>query len=58
MLASIPVATPPSTTTEVPVNLPVPVDAATAKLAWKEGVALFDDGQYAAASDKLKLAAA
>jgi Flp pilus assembly protein TadD len=35
-----------------------PVDAATAKAAWKDGVSLFENGDYTAASDKLKTAAA
>ncbi len=33
-----------------------PVDAAAAKAAWKEGVALFDNGDYQTASGKLKTA--
>jgi len=49
-------------TSPVPAALPettlVPVDAATAKSAWKDGVALFEGRDYAAASDKLKIAVA
>ncbi len=51
-----------SPTQLVPTTLPEPnlepVDAATAKAAWRDGVALFDNGDYAAASDKLKTAVA
>jgi len=35
-----------------------PVDAATATAAWKDGVASFDGNDYAAASEKLKIAVA
>jgi Flp pilus assembly protein TadD len=41
-----------------PAPTPAPVDAATAKAAWRDGVTLFGNGDYAAASDKLKTAVA
>ena len=46
----------------VPTAVPEPalahVDAATAAAAWREGVVLFGNGDYTAASDKLKTAVA
>lgn len=48
----------PSASIALPQPTQEPVDAATAKAAWKEGVALFDNGDYRAASDKLKTAVA
>ena len=43
-----------------PVALPAttPVDVRTAKAAWKEGVVRFDHGEFAAASEQLKIAVA
>jgi Flp pilus assembly protein TadD len=48
----------PSVSTELPVTTFAQVDPVMAKTAWKEGVALFDNGDYQAASDKLKTAVA
>jgi len=56
--ASLTVATDPPPSTDLPVAIPVPVDAATAKTAWKEGVALFDAGDYEQASVRMKTAVA
>jgi Flp pilus assembly protein TadD len=42
----------------LPEPMPVSVDPATAKAAWTDGVTLFDGGDYAAASEKLKTAVA
>lgn len=54
-LAASPV---PPVPTTVPEPTLTPVDAATAKAAWKDGVACFESGDYATASDKLKIAVA
>ena len=43
---------------ELPVTETAPVDVQTAKAAWKEGVARFDHGEFAAASEQLKIAVA
>ncbi len=43
---------------ELPVAAPTPIDPAMAKTAWKDGVALFGNGDYQAASDQLKTAVA
>ena len=56
--ASLAAATTPPSTGVSAETLQTPVDPATAKAAWREGVALFDDGDYAAASDRLKTAVA
>jgi len=48
----------PSVSADLSVPTPAPVDPAMAKTAWKDGVALFDNGDYPAASDKLKIAVA
>jgi Flp pilus assembly protein TadD len=39
-----------------PVVTPTPVDPLLAKAAWKDGVVLFDSGDYLGAADKLNLA--
>lgn len=46
----------PSVPADLPVAALAPVDPAMAKTAWKDGVALFDKGDYTGASDKLKTA--
>jgi Flp pilus assembly protein TadD len=43
---------------EPPVSAPEWVDPLLAKAAWKDGVVLFDSGDYAAASEKLRIAVA
>jgi Flp pilus assembly protein TadD len=48
----------PTVSTPLPEPTLTPVDAATAKLAWKDGVSLFENGDYAGAADKLKTAVA
>jgi Flp pilus assembly protein TadD len=48
----------PAVATSLPEPTLQPVDAVTAKTAWKEGVALFERGDYQAASDSLKTAVA
>jgi Flp pilus assembly protein TadD len=48
----------PSVSADLPMAAPTPVDPAMAKTAWKDGVALFDNGDYQAASEKLKTAVA
>lgn len=48
----------PVVATATPVSAPAPVDPLLAKAAWKDGVVLFDNGDYLAAADKLKLAVA
>jgi Flp pilus assembly protein TadD len=60
--SAVPASLATPTVSPVPTNVPEstlePVDAATAKAAWQDGVALFGNGDYAAASDKLKTAVA
>jgi Flp pilus assembly protein TadD len=48
----------PPVPTPVPEPTLTPVDAATGKAAWKDGVACFESGDYVAAADKLKIAVA
>src|SRR5262245_63384773 len=57
--ASIPASAPVTAgvDTEIPAQLPVPpVDAATAKSAWNEGVVAFEAGGFAEAARKLEVA--
>jgi Flp pilus assembly protein TadD len=43
---------------EPPVTATMPVDVQTAKAAWKDGVAQFENGEFASASERLKVAVA
>jgi Flp pilus assembly protein TadD len=56
MTASLTTATAPPVSSGLLESTLEPVDPATAKAAWKDGVALFEGGDYAAASVKLKVA--
>jgi tetratricopeptide (TPR) repeat protein len=58
MQASLAASSAPPVPTAVPEPTLAPVDAATARAAWREGVALYGNGDYTAASDKLKTAVA
>ena len=51
-------STEPSLSSDLPVTTFTPVDHVAAKAAWKAGVDLFDNGDYQAASDRLKTAVA
>lgn len=55
--ATLPAATP-AALPALPEAAPAPVDAATAKAAWKDGVAAFENGDYGTAVDTLKVAVA
>ena len=52
------VAMPASLSGTPPMTETTPVDARTAKTAWKEGVALFDRGEFTSAAEQLKVAVA
>ena len=56
--ALVPVTPAPAVASSLPSPTLPPVDPATAKTAWKEGVVLFERGDYQAASDTLKTAVA
>jgi Flp pilus assembly protein TadD len=58
MPASVATSPVPPVSTVVPEPSLQPVDAATAKAAWKDGVVLFDNGDYAGAVSSLKTAVA
>jgi Flp pilus assembly protein TadD len=49
-------AVPPVVAADLPASTPVPVDPALVKASWKDGVALFERGDYAAAAGTLRLA--